>query len=336
MTTGGFRRAGSRWLRLPVERTALRFRALRDGLVLAGLMTTAFILIVIPYYGRSLGYDAMSYWFQDLPARYALAERGIYELGAFRYAPPIGLLFSPLGMLPWWFYVTVWAALGIGCLVWLGGRWAIVLLALPPVALELYHGNIHLLMAVAIALGFRYPVAWSFVLLTKVTPGIGLLWFAVRREWRSLGIALAATLVIAAVSYLIAPALWGDWFATLQASIGRPADLSLPPPFWARLPIAIVLVVWGARTDRRWTVAIAATLALPNVWPHGLVVALGALPFIRPRTRDIVPEAGSARSFARIAGAAVAIGAVIAVIGSWFLALLITSASSVILARFAP
>ena len=47
------------------------------------------------------------------------------------------------------------------------------LLALPPVALELYHGNIHLWIAAAIVLGFRYPWTWAFVLLTKVTPGVG-------------------------------------------------------------------------------------------------------------------------------------------------------------------
>ena len=50
---------------------------------------------------------------------------------------------------------------------------------------ELAGGNISLLLAVAIVVGFRWPAAWAFVLLTKVTPGIGLLWFVVRREWRS-------------------------------------------------------------------------------------------------------------------------------------------------------
>ena len=28
----------------------------------------------------------------------------------------------------------------------------------------------------------RWPAAWAFVLLTKMTPGIGLLWFAFRRD----------------------------------------------------------------------------------------------------------------------------------------------------------
>ena len=60
-------------------------------------------------------------------------------------------------------------------------------------AVELYLGNVHILIAVAILLGFKHPWTWAFVLLTKTTCGVGLLWFVVRREWRSLWIALGAT-----------------------------------------------------------------------------------------------------------------------------------------------
>ncbi len=86
---------------------------------------------------------------------------------------------------------------------------------LAPVAVlvmpELWGGNITLLIALAVVAGFRWPAAWAFVLLTKVTPGVGLLWFAVRREWRSLAMALGATLAVVAVSSLVAPGLWRDW-----------------------------------------------------------------------------------------------------------------------------
>ena len=34
---------------------------------------------------------------------------------------------------------------------------------------------------------------------------------------------------------------------------------AIPIPFIARLPFAIAIVVWGARTDRRWTVPIGET-----------------------------------------------------------------------------
>jgi hypothetical protein len=55
----------------------------------------------------------------------------------------------------------------------------------------------------------------------------------------------------------------------------------VPPPAIVRLPIAVLIVAWGARTDRPWTVAVAATLALPIIWPHGLTVALAAIPLLR-------------------------------------------------------
>ena len=56
------------------------------------------------------------------------------------------------------------------------GPWLALVILLPPVFMELAVGNIHILLGVAIAIGFRWPAAWAFVLLTKVTPGIGLLW----------------------------------------------------------------------------------------------------------------------------------------------------------------
>ena len=52
------------------------------------------------------------------------------------------------------------------------------------------------------------------------TAGIGLLWFAVRREWRPLGIALGTTLAISAVSFVLAPGLWTSWFDLLAGGGG--------------------------------------------------------------------------------------------------------------------
>ena len=53
-------------------------------------------------------------------------------------------------------------ALILAAVFWLGGRWASSL-ALPPVALELYHGNVHLLIAAATRSVLRYPWTWAFV-----------------------------------------------------------------------------------------------------------------------------------------------------------------------------
>ena len=316
---------------LPTDRGSLRRRALRDGLILSGLLATAFTLVVVTYAGRSLGYDAFSYWSIDLHDLYGRTVANNFDLGAFRYAPPIALLFAPLGWLPWWLFLWLWGAVMIGTTLWLGGRWGLVLLALPPVALELYHGNVHLLMAAAIALGFRHPWTWSFVLLTKVTPGVGLLWFAVRREWRSLAIAIGVTLVISVASALLAPHYWRDWIASLVSNLNEPQYYSVPPSALIRLPLAALLVVWGARTDRPWTVAIAATLGLPILWPHGLCVALAAIPFLYLGDKAArLPDWQSAarlRTLAAYVGGALAVALALAAIVGGPIRILLEEAS---------
>lgn len=266
---------------LPADGAALRRRAVRDGLIISGWLVTAFTLVVVPGVGGSLGYDAFSYWSIDLSDLYGRTFDNNFTLGAFRYTPPIALLFAPLTLLPWWLFLWTWSAAIVGTLVWLGGRWALVLFALPFVALELEHGNVHVFMAAAIALGFRHPWAWAFAILTKVTPGVGLIWFAARREWRSLGIALLVTAAISAVTFVVAPGYWTDWLESLVSNLDQPQYFSIPPALTLRLPAAALLVFWGARTDRPWTVPIAATLGLPIIWPHGLCVALAAVPFLR-------------------------------------------------------
>jgi hypothetical protein len=273
---------------LPADPRALRLRAVRDGLVISGWLATLFALVVVTNAVHSLGYDAFSYWSIDFGDLYGRAIASNFALGAFRYTPPIAFLFAPLGALPWWLFLWLWSALMLAVIAWLGGRWALVVLALPPVALELYHGNVHLLIAAAVAIGFRFPWAWSFVILTKLTPGVGVLWFAVRREWRSLAMALGATVAVSVVSYIINPGYWADFVRSIVSNLNEPQYYSVPPPAPIRSPVAMVLVAWGARTDRPWTVPIAATLGLPILWPHGLTVALAAIPFLRRGDRAAV------------------------------------------------
>ena len=282
---------------LPADPRALRLRALRDGLIISGWLATAFVYLIVTYHGRSFGYDAFAYWSLDFDDLYGRTMSNNFALGSFRYGPPIAFLFGPLGALPWWLFLWLWQAVMLATIAWLGGRWWLVVLALPPVALELYHGNVHLLIAAAVALGFRHPWTWSFVILSKVTPGIGVLWFAFRREWRSLAICLAATALVSIVTAIAAPDYWSEWIASIVSNLDEPQHYSVPPPAPIRLPLAVLLVAWGARTDRPWTVPVAAMLALPIIWPHGLTVALAAIPFVRrgDRTALLRDWQGAAR-----------------------------------------
>ena len=100
--------------------------------------------------------------------------------------------------------MAAWTALLLAAAFFLTGP-RLLLLGLVLGAMEIAGGNISLLLTVAIVAGFRYPWTWAFVILTKITPGIGLLWFVVRREWRQLGIALGATAAIVAVGVVSVP-----------------------------------------------------------------------------------------------------------------------------------
>jgi len=138
------------------------------------------------------------------------------------------------------------------------------------------------ILAAAIIAGFRWPGLWVAMLLTKVTPGVGLLWFAVRREWGALAQVAAVTGLVVGASLLIGGVrVWEEWIrllATSAESARTYTYLGIAPPalVW-RLPLAVVVVTWGAVTDRRWTVPLAAFLALPVIWPSGFAI-LAAIP----------------------------------------------------------
>ncbi len=194
------------------------------------------------------------------------------QFGAFRYSPAAAQLLALVQWLPWHAFFYGWLGLLLVTLAWLGREWTVVLLAAPFIVLDLYMGNIEVLLAAAIVLGVRRPAAWAFVLLTKVTPGVGLLWFVVRREWRNLAIALGATALVAGISFVLAPSLWFDWPRSLLRVDGANYLPWLTP---ARLVAAVVLVVWGARTDRPWTLVVAGTLALVWLDPKTLALLAG-------------------------------------------------------------
>jgi hypothetical protein len=269
-----------------------RLRAIRHGLSVAGLIVAGYLLLVVAPTVGTFGFDAYSYWAVDPRAPYPV-DVPIGNLGFFAYSPAFAQLVGPLGALPWWAFSFLFVSLLAGTLVWLGGRWTLAWLCFAPVLIELYHGNVHLLLAAAIVLGFRHPWTWSFVLLTKVTPGIGLVWFAVRREWRSLAVALGATGALVLLSWLLDPRAWSDWLAMLGR--GSPADCGthcVAIPLWPRLVAALAIVVVGARTGRRWTVPLAAMLALPVLWLAGLSMTVGVAALA---ARDRVPATSDDR-----------------------------------------
>ncbi len=280
------------------DRLFAALRRLTAGRVppLARLETPAWVGVAIALVGWALivwfsepwgrlwgtGQDARCYWQATLADPYLHSDWN--DPIAYVYSPAFLQLVSPLTALPWQAFMAVWTGLLLLAVRLLTGpRLLAAGLLFPFTAMEVAGGNVSLLLAVAIVAGFRWPWTWSLVLLTKITPGIGLLWFAVRREWTSLAIALGATAAIVAVSFVILPEQWRTWVDVVIQNVeaGRTGTwASVPIPLWLRLPVAIAVVVWGARTDRPWTVPVASMLALPAIWYGGLSMLLAVIPLL--------------------------------------------------------
>ena len=142
-------------------------------------------------------------------------------------------------------------------------------------------GQLDLLFALVAIVGLRWPAVWALPILTKITPGVGLVWFLARGEWRSLGIALGATSAIVAVSAALDPDAWAAWLA-MVARMEFPALGGglwfLPVPLLVRLPVVAALVAWGARTDRAWVLPVGVCLSLPTVWLNTPTILVALLP----------------------------------------------------------
>ena len=221
------------------------------------------------------GYDVAAYWALDPadPYRVHVAP----ALGAFLYSPPIAWLFQPLGLLDLHVARMLWLTLEASLLALMTGPLTIVAAFLPPVQYELNVGNIGLLMAASLVAGLtRWPAAWAFPILTKVTPIVGLAWFVGRRDWRGLVIASGTTLVIAAVSFVVVPGLWFEWLGVLTDNRAVTTDLYLGP-LWLRAGLATGVCWWAGRTNRSWLVPIAVALSLGHLWISGLSIAIASV-----------------------------------------------------------
>ncbi|HET7829328.1 MAG TPA: glycosyltransferase family 87 protein [Candidatus Limnocylindrales bacterium] len=253
-------------------------------IVVAGSNPT--INVSDPFSGQLVtAQDARSYYGLNLVDLYA-GRTDWNSIGAYPYSPAFATLVYPLDLLPWPLFVGAWTALLIGAVWLLTGR-ELFLFGMVVGAMEIAGGNISLLLALAIVWGFRWPWTWAFVLLTKITPGVGLLWFALRREWRSLAIALGATGAVVAASFVLMPHNWFAWVDLLIANSGKGGTwASIPIPLWLRLPAGVLLIAWGAPRNQRWVVPVGSMLALPALWYGSLSMLLGVIPLTTPDERS--------------------------------------------------
>jgi hypothetical protein len=166
----------------------------------------------------------------------------------------------PLTQLTYHPFLAVWTAMEIASFAWLlaplGWRWTVpLLLLLVPVMTQ---GQIVGFLCIGAVVGMSHPAGWAFPLLTKISSGLGLVWFAARMEWEAVAKALGAAVGVGAISFAIAPAAWGEWLHFLLRNGGNSGG-----SLYLRITIAVVITAFGARTNRPWVIAPAMWLASP-------------------------------------------------------------------------
>lgn len=204
--------------------------------------------------------DAYSYWAVD-------ETPYVWESGyPFRYSPAFLWASAPLRALPWELFLAIWVGAHIAALLWLRAGW---LLVIPGPNDDIIRGNISIFLAVAVVLAIqRSSVWWAPILLTKVAPGVGMVWHVARGEWRALALGVGVTAGIVGIGWIIDPALWTDWIGTLTVAESTYEIGHLLGPLPVRLAISAAVIAFGARTDRAWLVPVAMLVAVPGLWPY--------------------------------------------------------------------
>lgn len=265
---------------------------IRDALILLGILAAATYWLYLTN-GGGLPVDVRYYWAADPANLYPHPEAG--EHNGYNYSPAFEFVAGWWRAIPFEVYAAIWRAVLLAILVYLAGPFTIFVLLTVPVASEINAANIQIPLALAVVLGFRWPAAWGFLILTKLTPGIGLLWFLLRRQWRHLFVALGVTAAIAAVSFVLMPDAWAGYIRLLTAT-PAPAVAPYYLPFWTRLPFAIAIIAWGALTGHRWPVVVGATIALPVYYITSSAMFVGVLPYVREALGRLVEERLGARA----------------------------------------
>lgn len=286
--------ADAAWNALTTSPTVLGRRVPPIGLVLLATIG-AMVLVIVAMNRWAAPQDEHAYW---LAGQRLLAGEPLYDPAAtsitpyaYWYPPPLAQLLAPItAILPSTAFSWAWTGLLLACLLWLGRRRPLVALALiafVPVAVELWFRNVHVVLAVIIALGvLRWPWMFAIGAHIKLAPGLGVVYLLVRRQWRDVGLAVAVGIGILVVSAVLGPGNWADFIATIR---GRgPADISgvLPIPYAVRAATGLALTVIAARRPPRFgepLLVVAIVIASPTLWVDALSMLMAILPIIEHR-----------------------------------------------------
>ncbi len=257
--------------------------------------------------GGSGGIDTLAYWTAGSRILNGgeLYGSGVGQMAAFLYPPLFAQAISAFSLLPFPVAVWMWRGVELLCLRVAVGSWracGIVILIFPPVLAELHAGNVHLVIAAAVACAIRGEgrllvptVLTKFACLAALPAGLC-------RDPRGIALGTMVAGLAVSCSVAVAPALWFDYVHFLTAA--RPEaygwyDIGASVPLSLRLGAAGVLALAATRWAR--LAAMAATLALPVLWFDGLSVAVAAVARPAPAARPaLVNRLSMPRPWARV------------------------------------
>jgi Glycosyltransferase family 87 len=241
--------------------------------------------------------DEHAYW---LAGQRLLAGQPLYDPTAsavtpyaYWYPPPLAQVLAPVtALLPSSAFSWAWTALLLGCLLLLArGRplLAFALVAFVPVAVELWFRNVHLVLAVVLALAIlRWPWLFAIGAIVKLAPGLGLVYLALRGRWRELAIAVAVGAAVILVSVALDQGAWARFLDTVRAR--GPGDTSsfIPLPFAVRAAAGLVLTVVAARIRPQIgepLLIVAVVVASPTLWVNALSMLAAIVLVVAVRRR---------------------------------------------------
>lgn len=287
----------------------------------AGLLA---VLVVGPAVG--IAYAAGGIRPVDADMVWRVAQGGIHygaiwgadSTSRYVYPPVLAQAAVPLTALGWQGFLVAWETF-VFVALWASTReWAVPVLIVSfgsvllwgldaplsnPVMLALV-GNLQSAVAAAIVIGLRQPAAWAGVLLTKIFPGAGVLWFVGAKRWNALAKVMLVTGFVTALSVVAAPGAWGEFLSFAVRNAGAtPPEAVVPIPWAIRLPVASVVLLWAGRRERYWLVPIAAAWATPALYLWSwITLVVAALPlWTRSRSPLVVERPGAAEGAASTA-----------------------------------
>ena len=221
--------------------------------------------------------DGAAYYFSDTPYEWRDRPAGA---GEYRFSPAFLWVIAPLRLLPWEAFAAVWFAAHIAVLLYLRLPWMLIF---PGVMEDALWGNINTFLALAVVLIVRRGAAplWATVFLTKVTPGVAVVWHAARREWRELAVAAGVTVLIVGIGLAVNPQLWFEWWESLITGPDTYPTTAYTPPLAPRLAIGALVAVLAAVTNRAWLLPVAMLVAVPGFWPNSFALLLASVALYR-------------------------------------------------------